>query len=415
MNVRGEVRAMTKKFDIEKTHVPDKLYAYTLQIRYMIYNLIDALIDDVISVEEYDDNAVEYLNGTIDLQQIKSSTSNNNPIANRSKDFWKSFFNWLELLKSDSISFDKAKFRLIIISAKNHLAGDLIASLSSANNESDALLALNNAKDELWGYDLSKKADIPDTYADYLIELFKSSNQHLVLKIICNFNLVNHSVKFDEELMTKFRDQSIPAEYTTEIFLELLGWVTDECNKQLKCNAPAFITKRDYKEYLTAVIRKYNQDTILKSMSADLSVQGKRSEVERRSTYIKQLEIVNAPFELKLDAANSVMRVANDTAMWAKRGLVIKSSFAEYEEALIRAYNDLKLRNTITHGLLPDEQSGQLLYINCKQNKFTLQDKNTPDYFTTGYYNKLSNKCKAIGWHPNYLKLLRGDDHESDS
>lgn len=406
---------MTKEFDIVKTHVPDKVYAYTLQIRYMLYNLIDALIDDVISVEAYDDNAVESLDGTIDLQQIKSSTSDHNPIANRSTDFWKSFYNWLELLKSDSHLFNKTKFRLIIISAKDHAAGNLIESFSSANNDSDALIVLNQAKDELWGFDLSKKAEIPEKYADHLNELFNTSNQHLVLKIISNFNLSNYSVKFDEELMTKFGDQPIPSEYTLEIFREMLGWLTDECNKQLKCNTPAFITKRDYKEYLTAVIRKYNQDTILKSMSADLSIDGKRSEVQRRSTYIKQLEIVDAPFEVKLDAANSLMRVEHDTAMWAKRGLVIKSSFTEYEEALIRTYDDVKLRNTLTHGALPDEKSGQLLYIDCKQKKFTLQDKNTPDYFTTGYYNMLSNKCNVVGWHPNYLKLLRGDIHESDS
>ncbi len=406
---------MNNEFDIVNTHVPDKVYAYTLQIRYMLYNLIGALIDDVISVEAFDDNAVQSSDDTIDLQQIKASTSTSNPIANRSTEIWKTFYNWLETLKSDTCPFDITKFRLIIISTKHHAAGNIIESFSSANNETDAINALVQAKEELWGSDLSKIADVPDTYAKYLVELFNISNQDLVTQIICKFSLINHSTTFDDNLMTKFQDQSIPIEYTIDIFHDVLGWLTDECNKQLKHNAPAFITKREYKEYLTAVIRKYNQDTILKSMSADLSVEGKKAEVERRSTYIKQLEIVEAPFEFKLDAANSLMRACHDTAMWAKRGLVIQSSLIEYEGALIRAYNDTKVRNLITNGTLSDERYGLLLYIDCKQKQFILQNKYTPDYFTTGYFNILSNKGDLVGWHPNYLMLLRGDDDKSDS
>ena len=43
----------------DHTHVPDKLHAYSLQIRHMLYELISIEPDLIVSTEAYDDVALE--------------------------------------------------------------------------------------------------------------------------------------------------------------------------------------------------------------------------------------------------------------------------------------------------------------------------------------------------------------------
>ena len=386
-------------------HVPDKVYAYTLQVRYMLYNLMKASLEDVISLEAFGDNAVQSSDGAIDSQEIKSSLSPNNPIADRSDDFWKTLFNWLEALKKERSLIKVCKYKLVLISTKHHKAGKLIENLHKANDIKTAIAALETAKNELWGVDLSKKANIPENYAKYLVEIFDKKNKDDVVNIINNFELLNHSNEFDDNLMTEFNNQPIPTEYIQEIYYLVFGWINDNVNYQIKNNVPAFISRREYNEFLSNVIRKYDRDTILHSKSTELSGDGKKAEINKEQIYIKQLEIVKSPFEILLDAANSFMRVSKDIAVWAKKGIIIQTSFDEFEDNLKRAFSDAKVKNTIINRKLSDEEQGLLIYIDCKEKLVRLDSKDTPSYFTTGYYNKLSNE-KIVGWHPKYNELL---------
>ena len=60
----------------KRTHVPDKLEGYMLQVRHALYNLIST-DEVVVSVEGYDDVAVE-TNETVIAEQTKSVLSSNN-------------------------------------------------------------------------------------------------------------------------------------------------------------------------------------------------------------------------------------------------------------------------------------------------------------------------------------------------
>ena len=84
-----------------KTHVPDKLEAYLLQVRHALYNLI-SLEDGIVSVEYVDDVAIENSEITT-LEQTKNAISSNNPLANRSVAFWKTIYNWCYSIKNGEI------------------------------------------------------------------------------------------------------------------------------------------------------------------------------------------------------------------------------------------------------------------------------------------------------------------------
>lgn len=74
-----------------KTLVPDKLQGCLLQVRHMLYELI-SVDDRIVSVDKLDDVAVE-VDGKVIAEQVKSVTSSNNPIAERSVVFWKTLYN----------------------------------------------------------------------------------------------------------------------------------------------------------------------------------------------------------------------------------------------------------------------------------------------------------------------------------
>lgn len=74
---------------LARTHVPDKVYAYSLQVRHSLYELLRCSTDDVVSIEVLEDVAVEKKDGSVKATQVKSVLSENNPISNRAKDLWK--------------------------------------------------------------------------------------------------------------------------------------------------------------------------------------------------------------------------------------------------------------------------------------------------------------------------------------
>lgn len=55
----------------KQTHVPDKVYSFSLQIRHMLNELIKAQPNDIISLEALDDVAIQN-NEKSELIQVKS-------------------------------------------------------------------------------------------------------------------------------------------------------------------------------------------------------------------------------------------------------------------------------------------------------------------------------------------------------
>ena len=67
----------------KNTHAVGQLQGYLLQTRHMFYELI-SLDDITVSMELLDDVAIESKGGTIIAEQLKSVTSDNNPLTDRS-------------------------------------------------------------------------------------------------------------------------------------------------------------------------------------------------------------------------------------------------------------------------------------------------------------------------------------------
>ena len=81
----------------DRTHVPDKLEAYLLQVRYALFELL-SYDNRIVSVEAIDDVAVE-TDSEIIAEQTKNVLSSNNPLNNKAVAFWKPYITGVNIIK----------------------------------------------------------------------------------------------------------------------------------------------------------------------------------------------------------------------------------------------------------------------------------------------------------------------------
>ena len=401
----------------DRTHVPDKVEAFLLQVRHALFELVQAPDEMcIISVEAYDDVALES-SGNVVAEQIKSSLSSNNPVSNRSISFWKTLFNWCKYLEEGQIEADALK--LIVVSKDSVKIGSIPEMFSKASDQNESQSAIIAAKKELEETSSNGKlaSDECQKYIDFCY-----SNEHIktYLKVVELFSVDLHNGTYDETLKRKFCEQLIPLEYADQLFITMLGWVSERIHEFTKNNKPAVISKKEYNDALRKEVRGRNQNTILSSVSTQPNSSEASVEMGRRDIYIKQLEIINSGTDELYSAAVDYLRTCAEKTCWAKKGLVTDLSFDDYYDSLRRMWESKNSNARLLYRTYTDEEQGKLLYNDCKSSviPMTLQGCSVPSFFGSGSLHYLANEpsdSPRIGWHPNYLALIKGeDDNEQD-
>lgn len=396
-----------------KTQAPGQLHGYTLQVRHMLFELI-SLEDIEVSVEEIDDVAILSPDGTVVAEQVKSVTSSNNPTANRSIVFWKTLYNWFNYIKDNDIVSSESVFRMVVVSNHDITTGDLISQFNTANTKEEALASILIAKSTLWGETGELKGDIPDSYGKYLDVLFSNENSDIVVQIIEKFTLVLHENNYDEELVKKFNNQTIPTEFADKLFIYMLGWVHNKVNEYTKNGTPAIIKSKEYREALTAQIRMYNQSNAIPALSSEINTDTARTEVEKQDIYIQQLAFIEMDFDDKMEAASDYLRTKAEARIRAERGYFTEQISTEYDDQIYRTWKNEQRRSNLSSADT-DMVKGQKLYTQMKSTVATLKPLGNefPMFFGSGTLQSLANEpCEepAIGWHPNYKKMLKGGE-----
>lgn len=394
-----------------KTLVPDKLQGYLLQVRHMLYELI-SVDDRVVSVEKLDDVAVE-IDGKVIAEQVKSVTSSNNPIAERSVVFWKTLCNWCTYIEDGSLP-SGAVLRFVVVANRTITPGSIQETFKNAHSDAEAQKALAEAKVSILGTTdiaIDLYADLPDTYREYIKYLFDDSRAEIVCDIIKAMEIEIHSDTYDEDLLRRFNSQTIPEEYADLLLTDMLGWVTQTVESFTKDNKPACIAARDYRSALNKQIRACDTKAILRAVSKVPSNAEQSGEVERLDTYIRQLKMIEMDDLTLFEAASDFLRAKVDKIEWAQRGIVIDSSFVEYYDALYRSWTNRKQLMGLQYGTDPIT-CGKAVYFYCRDDsgRQKLQGIEVPPFFGNGSLHVLANEpadAPRIGWHPQYIRLLK--------
>lgn len=401
----------------DRTHVPDKLEGYLLQTRHALFDLISFDTNRIVSVEAYDDVATEYGNFVV-AEQIKSVLSENNPLANRSIAFWKTIYNWSMYISSGSFKGKELMLKFVIVAAQKLNTGTIAQMFHNAADIKQAKAALEAAKLEICG-DPKAPKEVSDSLKPYIEYCFSQENESAVLDVIKRFTVDLHSGDYDEKLKERFNAQPIPVEYTNELFLHMLGWVNEEIHNQIKKNMPAYLLVSEYLDELRAQTRKYDCNHILSAASALPEDSEKLQEIQGRSTYIRQLEFIGLDYTDLFEAAGDFLRSRTEKIEWANKGLITQDSMHDYNDSLIRLWKAQRRIAKNTPG--GDAISvGELTYSTCISGvlPMRLQGCEVPPFFGPGCLYSLSNEPKSqptIGWHPDYIQLLREANDDSEA
>lgn len=387
-----------------RTHVPDKLEAFLLQVRHALFELISADENSVVSVEAYEDVAIENNNHVV-AEQVKSVLSNNNPVANKSTVFWKTLYNWCEY-----ISLHKEKnwnFKFVIVSSNSLKAGNIPETFANAKSKEDAKKALDLAKGIIQMDNDHSEDTETDKNKVYLNYCFSEQNEETMLKVIELMSIDIHATSYDNELKNKFNNQPIPNEYNTELFFSMLGWLNEKVHEQIKENKPAYITRKEYRDILISEIRGRDLNKILSSVSVKPNHTDTNQEVERHDTYIKQLELIDASTTEIYAAASDYLRTCVEKTEWSKKGIITDRSFEDYYDGLKRTWDSRK-RIIELRNISDEKKQGMTLYAECTEAamNFPLQANAVPNFFGAGCLHSMSNET-IIGWHPRYNELLK--------
>ena len=160
------------------SNAPGQLLGYTLQYPRALYHLLVSGPGDFVCIEELGDVATCKQNLDIISEEDKSSIVGNR-LTNKSIDLWKTFFNWIKMIKSNNYDVNRMKFILYC----NQAGRDgIVTYFHSAKIQQDTQNAIEYAKKEL--NDINQDHEIWKYY-DFVI----NQNEPLLIEIIMRFEL----------------------------------------------------------------------------------------------------------------------------------------------------------------------------------------------------------------------------------
>jgi hypothetical protein len=392
-----------KNVNLSNTHVPDKVYAYSLQVRHMMYELLDCKDGDAVSVEVFDDIGVEKSDGTKEAIQAKSALSNRNPVSDRATDLWKTLYNWLLAVQEKEIDVECTNFKLLITVEKH---GNIVDSFNNAATEEEANLAWEIAKNEFYDEEGNEKK-IGDEYADYIHSFFSIGNKADACKIIKKFKLETLAKTHTESLYERFKEKAYIAKDSLDLmFVYMLGWIDKQTAELAESKKPMVIYSKDFRNELTAKYREVNQKLSLVEIAPKPSKDMIDNELEAPRVYVEQLDIINCDYTDKIEAISDYLRASANRTAWAEKGDISKDAISSFSEELVRIWKNNKRILDITQKDLEASERGQLLYFKCRDKQVDMGTFVAPSFFTSGCFQALADE-ESIGWHPEYKKILK--------
>ncbi|MGG4179287.1 ABC-three component system protein [Virgibacillus pantothenticus] len=399
----GKTKITSEQNRLSNTHVPDKVYAYSLQVRHALYELLNCKDNDTVSIEVLDDVSIKKDDGKVEAIQLKSVLSNSNPISNRAPDLWKTLYNWLLSVKHGELGIENTKFKLFLNVERTGYIVDLFA---CADNFEKAEEAWEKARLEFFD-EYNNELSLGSQYALYIRSFFNTENRTLACKIIQKFSLQTTENNHTVLLYDKFCEIAvIPEDLMENVFIFMLGWVDKKTAELIEAGRPMSIRYKEFRAQLVAITREFNQKLSLKELAPLPTEDQIKDEYDAPRKYIKQLEFVESDYTDKLKAISDYLRASTNRSIWAKRGDISEKSLSAYEEELITKWENKKRIINLTHRDFSPEDQGKLLYLQCKDENVNVDFLSVPGFFTPGCYHALSDEL-AIGWHPDYIKLFK--------
>lgn len=375
-----------------KSNAAGQFLGYVLQIPRALFHLLQCSPNESICVEMLGDVAKKLSDGTIVTEEDKSSITSN-PLTNKSENLWKTFSNWIDAVKSGDLA-NTAKF--IIYTNKVGRKG-IINEFNDAKNSSSAQEAFTKAKAQL--KNLSTKHVAYDFYQNCV------SNENILIEIISKFELCISDDKTGlKDLKIELQKKLIP-DTQINFFLELMsGWILSELlNKIANKDFPTITFESFRQRYEDIVNRARKRELIDFTLNTPLEEDLVKEAAKLRPTYVRQLDKLGVDEDEILEAVADFMRAKVNRDKWIELEIVSEVIAEDFEDRLIKFWNNQKTKGEIIYKNNSPEERGILLLTECKIRSEPINDMIPPAPTISGTYHALADLA-TLGWHPDWEK-----------
>lgn len=380
-----------------KHSAPGPYLGFALQPVRLCYHLLSSPSDASVSLEFLDDVAVHYADGTVLLEQCKSSLSHN-ALSDWSEDLWKTIANWLSAVEARTIDGGKANFRLYVTPPKS---GKVSATIHEAVSADAVDLLLKNVQDKL-----SKKTDPPKCMSH--VQRFLDASAAVRNQVICKTSIISADADPVQPLRALLAP-TVPDGSIDIICEAAIGMAQTRVDRLIREKQPALIGVAEFRKSFHAFVQQNNMPGYLVSLTEKPSTADAKAVLTARPVFVRQLQLIEATEAQQLRAASDLMRTSGDKAKWAEAGVIYKDSFKDWEDSLLRRHEAFASEVTALHSDKPEATRGRLVYGRCSVLEVPIGSRAVPEYFTHGAYNDLADR-RELGWHPEHESLLDKED-----
>ncbi len=392
------------------TSAPGQFLGYSLQTSRLLGHLLKAGPGITVSLEVFADTGVEYPDGKILAEELKSRTSDANPLSDRSEDLWKTIRNWVDAVSAGVLNPRTTRFRLY---STRPFTGNFAERLHAAATQTAAIEVLAEIRSQLLVGELSSGDATPSTTgAQRHLQVIFSADPEIVAQIITNFELEQGSGHSIEDLKSALVTMLVPSELAEDVLYHSLGWIKGQIDTMIERGEPARVVWDDFHIVAGAVVRKFNCRSFLASVAGAPAASDVAEHLQLR-TYVRQLSLIEIDDDEKVSAVADFIRAEAERVGWAAKGWVVENSFDEFELELISAWGNYKRRSDLSNAHHPEVDRGKMLYSDCFGHSAKLEGVDVPGHFCRGSFHKLSDD-RAIGWHPRYSDCLDESPEEPD-
>lgn len=382
-----------------KHSAPGSYLGFALQPVRLCYYLLSSPSGSSVSLEYLDDVAVHHADGTLLLEQCKSSLAHN-ALSDWSVDLWKTVSNWLDAVESKKIDGSKATFRLYVTPPKSSRVSSAIHGAATVE---DVKLLVKHIEEKL-----NKKADPPKCIAH--VQRFLDATDELRNAVILKTSVVSEDNDPIQSLRALLAP-SVPENSIDVICESAIGMAQAWADRCIRKNKPALIGAGEFRKNFHAFVQRNNLPGYLPSFSVAPTAADAKAVLTSRPIFVRQLQLIEATEEQQIRAASDLMRTSADKAKWAEQGLVFDGSFDDWESSLMRRHAAIQGEVKDLFSDKTEVVQGRTVYHRCSALDVPLDSRAVPGHFTHGGFNDLADRLK-LGWHAEHKTLLDKKDEE---
>lgn len=401
---------------MRNTEVPGSLEGFLAQEKQAFYELMGNTDDNAeVWIEKYDDVSVKK-DTDIQCIQLKSATSNNNPLTDKSIELWKSLSNWVGKLQDPEIisKVNICKCRYSVSSPRALRPGVVATLFHAASSESDAELAFQEA--------LSIIGEPSKSLKPYTSCFFSPENKDFAVKVIRLFSYEIHH-HFLSEIKVKFHETSyLDATIEESVFKTMCGWIRCQASPFTEYGKSALLLRAEYRKELTNEGRRLRENPLSQAIPkpSDVEIHVEKS---KQANYLIQLQLIDESLEgsrddIALDAITEKLRSECLVANLAKDGTLSSEGLEAYQDDLVSEWKNERQKSLLDsmYQTKSNEAVGASIFLNTRTAAKTtkLETFDTPWYFSCGQLHSLADAVDdtlgipRIGWHPNYSDFFIG-------